>query len=81
MKERFLTFLRTHALEGEAHGDGDTLTLRLRGVSAHGMEPNNGVNAGIWLAKFLANETLDAQANEFVRFVSQFFMEIRAESD
>ncbi|EPZ37731.1 MULTISPECIES: dipeptidase PepV [Anoxybacillus] len=73
MKERFLTFLRTHALEGEAHGDGDTLTLRLRGVSAHGMEPNNGVNAGIWLAKFLANETLDAQANEFVRFVSQFF--------
>ncbi len=73
IKDRFLTFLRSHTLEGEVHVDGETLKLSLRGVSAHGMEPNNGVNAGLWLTKFLVNEALDPQANEFVRFVSQYF--------
>lgn len=73
MKERFIKFLQVHTLEGEAYVDGETMKLCVRGVSAHGMEPNNGVNAGLWLAKFLADETLDPQANEFVRFVSQYF--------
>ena len=75
MKERFLAFLQAHAIDGEAHSDGETFTLRVRGVSAHGMEPNNGVNAGLWLVKFLENEQLDPQANAFVRFVSQYFYE------
>lgn len=73
IKERFIAFLHAHTLDGEAHVAGETVTLCVRGVSAHGMEPNNGVNAGLWLAKFLENEALDPQATEFVRFVSQYF--------
>lgn len=73
MKDRFTEFLQVHTLEGEAYIDGETMKLCVRGVSVHGMEPDDGVNAGLWLAKFLADETLDPQANEFVRFVSQYF--------
>ena len=39
--------------------DNGELILELEGVSAHGMEPNNGKNAGLYLAQFIYENKAD----------------------
>lgn len=74
LEQRFREFLHTNDLNGKVLVKDDTLTLQLEGVSAHAMEPNNGKNAGLLLASFLAEMPLDTQAQSFIRFLNKYFV-------
>jgi succinyl-diaminopimelate desuccinylase len=71
--QRYRTFLTQKMLTGKCYVDNGDLVLELMGVSAHGMEPRNGVNAGLWLATFLAQLELDSRSNTFFQFVETYF--------
>ncbi|MGD9677386.1 MAG: dipeptidase PepV [Vulcanibacillus sp.] len=60
IKIAFNTFLINYELGGEIEDINESeLIVKLRGVSAHGMEPQNGVNAGLELINFfIASESL-----------------------
>ncbi len=69
----FNNYIRDNDLSGRQYVDGGRLVLELEGVSAHGMEPNKGKNAGIFLAKFLVKLKLNAQAQQYFQFVTSYF--------
>lgn len=71
--QRFDDFIKPFDLERKYFVDNGELVLELKGVSAHGMEPNNGKNAGLYMAEFLSQLTLDAKAEHFFSFVSRYF--------
>jgi succinyl-diaminopimelate desuccinylase len=62
-------------IESQYHLEQDELCLEVYGVSAHGMEPNNGKNAGLFLAEFLAKQKIDAKAAHYFQFVSRYFFD------
>jgi len=70
--QRFEDYKKQNELEGKAHVESGNLILELEGVSAHGMEPNNGKNAGLHLANFLSQLTLDSNSGKFFQFVSKY---------
>ena len=76
MKE-YQEFLQNTSLKGKFFEENGEIILELAGKSAHGMEPNNGVNAGLQLAKFLYDysEQLDAGGKQFIHFAFQFLYE------
>ncbi|SFB18002.1 MULTISPECIES: dipeptidase PepV [unclassified Bacillus (in: firmicutes)] len=71
--QRFDDFIKPFDLERKYFVDNGEVVLELKGVSAHGMEPNNGKNAGLYMAEFLSQLTLDAKAENFFGFVSRYF--------
>jgi succinyl-diaminopimelate desuccinylase len=73
-KQRFEKFLHTNSLKGRAIMDNEIVTLQLEGVSAHGMEPNNGKNAGLFMASFLNEMQLDTHAQAFINFINHYFV-------
>ncbi|MCY7798843.1 Sapep family Mn(2+)-dependent dipeptidase, partial [Bacillus haynesii] len=58
-EESFARFVKEKRAEGRILQEGGRLTLTVYGKSAHAMEPNNGVNAGLILAEFLHTQSLD----------------------
>lgn len=70
--QRYIDFLKKTELEGKYYIDNGELILELQGVSAHGMEPDNGKNAGILMASFLASLQLDEKACQYFQFVSRY---------
>lgn len=70
--QRFEDFKKQNVLSGKAHVESGKLILELEGVSAHGMEPDLGKNAGLYMASFLAQLTLDANSSKYFRFVADF---------
>jgi succinyl-diaminopimelate desuccinylase len=73
IKQQYRQFLHEANMNGNAVVEGNTVTLQLEGISAHAMEPENGKNAGLWLAKWLSDVALDTQAQSFIRFVTDYF--------
>lgn len=71
--QRFDDFLLAEEVKGRYFVNSGELVLEVEGVSAHGMEPNNGKNAGLHLASFLENLNLDEQAQEYFSFVNKYF--------
>lgn len=71
--QRYQNYLIENKLKGKYHVSNGDLILELEGISAHGMEPNNGINAGLYLAKFLSKLRLAPTAAVFFRFVVQYF--------
>lgn len=53
--------------------------MTLVGISAHGAEPRNGKNAGIFLAQFLKELQLDKEGKKYVKTVAQFYNHDRGE--
>lgn len=53
IQSEFKTFLQAYQYGGEFEAEGNDLTLSLKGISVHGMEPYKGVNAGLELIHFL----------------------------
>ncbi len=77
-KDSFEQYIKNNDLTGAATMKESNLQLRLEGISAHGMEPNKGRNAGLLLNSFLHNnllDVLDQKARSFVSFVQQYFGE------
>ena len=76
LKNSFEQYIKDHNLTGIATINDSNIQLRLEGVSAHGMEPNKGKNAGLLLNSFFNNNLLDGldqQGKDFVSFVQQYF--------
>lgn len=71
--QTFTHFMNQYNLESHYNMENNELLLEVKGVSAHGMEPNNGKNAGLFLAKFLSGLTLDSNATHYFQFVSHYF--------
>ncbi|MEK3887638.1 dipeptidase PepV [Bacillus sp. FSL K6-3431] len=71
--QHFNDFIKTQGLTGKYSVDSGYLIIELEGISAHGMEPDKGKNAGLLLANFLSTFDLDQNGNEFVRAAIQFF--------
>lgn len=74
MVNEYNEFLQQQSLQGRGVCDEDTLLLQLEGVSAHGMEPDHGKNAGLLLASFLLRYQLDEKAQDFLTFTNEFFV-------
>ncbi|KAB2334342.1 dipeptidase PepV [Bacillus mesophilum] len=71
--QKYSDFLRDGVLEGKYYMDNGMLILELQGVSAHGLEPENGKNAGLLMANFLAGIQLDAESQHFITFTNRYF--------
>lgn len=69
----FNNYIRDNGLSGKQYVDGGKLVLELEGVSAHGMEPDKGKNAGILLAKYIASLKLNPRAKQYINFVINYF--------
>lgn len=74
LTEAYELFLQKHSFTGKADVSNNTVVFELKGVSAHGMEPNNGVNAGIYLASFLADWELDSHAKAYFTFIRDYLL-------
>ncbi|WML45701.1 dipeptidase PepV [Neobacillus sp. PS3-40] len=70
---QFTEFMKQYGLENGNQIENGELILEVKGVSAHGMEPNNGKNAGLFLAEFLSKLSLDENASHYFQFVSRYF--------
>ncbi|MDY0406781.1 dipeptidase PepV [Virgibacillus sp. 179-BFC.A HS] len=79
LMQPYQEFLEKNGLDGKASENGAELVLTLVGESAHGAEPRNGKNAGIYMAQFLQAVELDEAGKKFVDTVAQFFEQSRGE--
>lgn len=71
-QQAFEEFCTAHSVSGSVEKQGDEVKLLLSGKSAHAMEPDHGVNAGILLALFLKDH-LTGDGQEFAEFISNNF--------
>ncbi len=56
IKKSFLLFLNNYEQGGEIEDNNvNELTIQLKGISAHGAEPQNGINAGLELINFIVS--------------------------
>ncbi|ASI80001.1 dipeptidase PepV [Bacillus cereus group sp. Bc002] len=67
-------YLQTAKKIGEAIVEGNTVTLQIKGVSAHGSTPEKGENAGLLLANFLTKVALDGKGASFATFAAETFI-------
>ncbi|MFD0827238.1 dipeptidase PepV [Neobacillus sp. M.A.Huq-85] len=73
--EMFTNFMNQYKLDHQYSEESQKLTLEVKGVSAHGMEPRNGKNAGLFLSEFLSKLNLDRKAAQYFQFVSRYFFD------
>ncbi|PHB29591.1 dipeptidase PepV [Bacillus toyonensis] len=66
-------YLQTAKKIGNSTIEGNTVTLQIEGISAHGSTPEKGENAGLLLANFLTTVSLDGKANAFATFAAKTF--------
>lgn len=71
-EEAFETYLSENPITGDTRVEGSTVTLRIVGKASHGAQPENGENAGSYLADFLAGQSLENDAQLFVETVSTY---------
>ncbi|MFS0644257.1 dipeptidase PepV [Siminovitchia sp. 179-K 8D1 HS] len=71
--QHFNHFKKAENVSGSYYIDSGYLVMELEGISAHGMEPDNGKNAGLLLASFLSTLKLDRKGMEFVKAAVRFF--------
>lgn len=72
-KERFEAFCSEQQVPGSVSGEEGYVTLSLNGKSAHAMEPDEGVNAGILLALFLKEQLNSGDGQQFAAFIADHF--------
>ncbi|MBO0960331.1 dipeptidase PepV [Neobacillus sp. MM2021_6] len=75
MVQQFITYMKKVELEYNYRIQNEELILEVVGVSAHGMEPRNGKNAGLFLAEFLSKQAIEANAAHYFRFLSRYFFD------
>lgn len=69
--KKFIQYCKEKGLEYTySNEDGKTILL-LNGVSAHGMEPEKGLNAGYELAFFLQELSFNEPANTYIQFITK----------
>ncbi|MDR6227344.1 dipeptidase PepV [Desmospora profundinema] len=75
LKERYQDYLLTHRIRGYAEEADDYLTLVMEGVSHHGSEPDQGLNAAYHLAEFLGDLPLDEVGSRYVAFIRNYLVD------
>lgn len=75
LADGFDRYLAEHGIKGQAVEKEGKIHFRVEGVSAHAMEPDNGKNAGIYLAAYLVDEKLDKHASQFLSLASDYFQD------
>lgn len=68
LTDRFTEYCQQENIAFSINRTSNSLLLKLKGKSAHGMEPDNGINAGTKLASFLVNVV---PKNKFIQFISE----------
>lgn len=68
----FTQFIQANPVEGQATPVENGLQLTVIGKAAHGMEPEKGINAGTYLAKFLDQYDFANGAHSFIKFVADY---------
>lgn len=78
----FEQFMSQHGLKGEVKIQQSAIFhFSLEGKSAHAMEPDDGLNAGVYLAKFLMDYVTTSGSKSFIEFVStSFFNDSRGQA-
>jgi succinyl-diaminopimelate desuccinylase len=74
LENDFDQFIKQHDLKGSVILEKDMVVLTLEGKSAHAMEPNEGVNAGVYLADFLKGIVTTTGSKTFIDFVATSFL-------
>ncbi len=75
IKQKFHEFAVELGVTGEVTQEGPGVKVMVHGKSAHAMEPDDGVNAGVMLAKFLQTIPLTPHSKAFVDFLVSAFGE------
>src|SRR5699024_6007191 len=73
--QSFEGFIRETGHKGSYEIDRGFLNLQLNGQSAHGSRPEEGVNAGLELLKFLTLLELDPSGRKFVNFAADYIID------
>ncbi len=73
VEKSFKQFLSASQLKGRMYQNEEGAVAELEGISAHAMEPDNGKNAGIYLANFLSALPLDGEGKGFVDWINRYF--------
>lgn len=71
----FQTFSEKIGVAGFITKEGNEVTITLKGKSAHAMEPEKGINAAVYLAKFLKQQQIGGTGQSFVEFMDAAFGE------
>ncbi|WP_299089241.1 dipeptidase PepV [uncultured Metabacillus sp.] len=69
----FNNYIAELNVKGTSKVQDKSITISIEGISAHAMEPNNGVNAGLLLAVFLTKLTLDLKGSRFIETITTLF--------
>lgn len=75
LKEKFQAYLLENRLHGFAEESNDDVTLKLKGIAHHAFEPERGLNAGLAMARFLAEIPLDSQGERYVQLLTRYFVD------
>ncbi|MFS0780506.1 dipeptidase PepV [Bacillus sp. 1P06AnD] len=75
VQKAFREYVGQNGIKGSATLKGQLLTLEMEGVSAHGMEPRNGKNAGLYMVHFLNQLSLGEHAQSYFSFVDRYLWE------
>ena len=68
----FTDFCKAYGVQGTINEENGNSKLILFGKSAHAMEPDHGINAGVLLALFLKEHT-EGQGSSFLSFIAEKF--------
>ena len=68
----FCQFVDDNPISGTAEETADGLQLTVIGKAAHGMEPEQGINAGTYLAAFLDQYDFAGGAKSFIHFLAKY---------
>lgn len=77
LEEQFEAYLEKYEADGTCVWEEGTYTFTMKGVAAHAMEPDNGVNAAYVLAGFLLTLPLDIQGERYIEFIRHVFADSR----
>jgi succinyl-diaminopimelate desuccinylase len=69
--QNFEIFTKEEGVKGSYYLENGELVFQVEGVSSHGMEPDNGKNAGLYLAAFLSKLPLSSQGKQFFEFTTK----------
>lgn len=72
IREEFNSFIKEYAQGGKVDLSDNKLTLILEGVSAHGMEPFKGINAGLELLHFLNNMDQFLDVKDWMNWTDEY---------
>ncbi len=77
LEEKFEAYLEKYEADGTCTWEKGTYTFTMKGVAAHAMEPDNGVNAAYVLAGFLLTLPLDVQGERYIELIRHVFADSR----